>query len=232
VGPFRVHADYPLDGHRVLLSQLENLRKDVTAELALPPVTEMIDVYLFRDQQVYQQYMRRYFPGVVARRAMFIKSNSPGNVFAFNSPELAVDIRHECTHAVLHSALPQVPLWLDEGLAEYFEQAPEDRRGGHEHFRSVRRAARFNPWKRPRPLAALEALKDLDEMGADEYRDAWAWVHFMLHANPEGRVELQAYLAELAVGRTPRPLSERLSADFDELDALFAAHFRAWVAQQ
>jgi hypothetical protein len=53
----------------------------------------------------------------------------------------------------------------------------------------------------------------------------------MLHANPEGRVDLQAYLAELAVGRNPRPLSERLSADFDELEASFAAHFRAWSAQ-
>ncbi|GIT30210.1 MAG: hypothetical protein Ct9H300mP1_22560 [Planctomycetaceae bacterium] len=31
------------------------------------------------------------------------------------------DLRHEFTHGVLHSSLKRVPLWLDEGLAEYFE---------------------------------------------------------------------------------------------------------------
>ena len=34
---------------------------------------------------------------------------------------LEEDLRHEATHALLHVAVGDLPLWLDEGLAEYFE---------------------------------------------------------------------------------------------------------------
>ena len=50
-----------------------------------------------------------------------MKGRGPGKVFAYKSKALPVDVRHEGTHGLLHAALPMVPLWLDEGLAEYFE---------------------------------------------------------------------------------------------------------------
>ena len=54
-----------------------------------------------------------------------------------NERELAVDLRHETTHAVLHGLLPMVPLWLDEGLAEYFEAPEANRLQRHPHFKAV-----------------------------------------------------------------------------------------------
>ena len=41
---------------------------------------------------------------------------------------LRTDLRHELTHALLHGVLKDVPLWLDEGLAGFFELPPDARR--------------------------------------------------------------------------------------------------------
>src|SRR5947209_8380306 len=46
-------------------------------------------------------------------------------VYTFNGDHIRQDLRHELTHALLHSVLKDVPLWLDEGLAEFFELPPD-----------------------------------------------------------------------------------------------------------
>ncbi|MCA9263783.1 MAG: hypothetical protein KDA60_08025 [Planctomycetales bacterium] len=222
-GVFHLHADFDLDRYAILLRTLANLQVEVHRQLALNRSAEQIDVYLFSDEEAYQAYMHRYFPHIRPRRAMFVKANSPGNVFAYDSAEFGVDLRHESTHAVLHAALPYVPLWLDEGLAEYYELTDDQRERGHEHLKSVRRSV-F--WKRPRALIELETINSLEKMGRTEYRDSWAWVHFMLHGPQDAKRELTDYLAEISRGKQPKPLSTRLAERYSNLDEEFAAHFK------
>ena len=59
------------------------------------------------------------------RPALFILEGGSPGVYTYRKPDLDIDVRHECTHALLHSALPVVPLWLDEGIAKYFEVPAE-----------------------------------------------------------------------------------------------------------
>jgi hypothetical protein len=75
-------------------------------------------------------------------------------------------------------------------------------------------------------LEALELLAELDEMGRDEYRDAWAWVHFLLHGPPETHDELVRYLADLEAGVEAGPLSTRLRRRLPELERRLSEHFR------
>ena len=178
---FVFQADFPLDPNQEVVDQLVQLRSELARQLKVQPCQERIDVYLFGDREVYEMYMRRYFPGVIPRRAMFIKANSPGNVFAYISPQFDVDLRHESTHALLHATLPMVPLWLDEGLAEYFELKAELRADDNPYLKLLRRSLR---WKRPPSIQELETYTQLEQMGPQEYQDAWAWVHFMLHGPP------------------------------------------------
>ena len=103
---FVFHADFPLDTNQKLVHELVSLRSELYRQLKLEPNRERIDVYLFGDKSVYELYMKRYFPSLKPRRAMFIKSNSPGNVFAYISPQFDVDLRHESTHSLLHASLP------------------------------------------------------------------------------------------------------------------------------
>jgi hypothetical protein len=78
-------------------------------------------------------------------------------------------------------------------------------------------------------METLEALETVDAMGRGEYRDAWAWVHFMLHGPAAARSEMIAYLDDLSAERPTAPLSARLRAHLPELDRQFLDHFRTWT---
>jgi hypothetical protein len=222
-GSFVCHADFSLQPYDGLLAELTRLQNDLIRELGVPSAQEVTHVYLFAKSSTYKRYLTHYFPQAPTRRALFIKERGPGMVFAYESDELAVDIRHEGTHALLHGALPMVPLWLDEGLAEYFEVAPQDRHLGNAHLASIQR---FLWLKGPPKIEQLEQLERLEEMGPAQYRDAWAWVHFMLHGPPEAREELTSYLRDIAALAPPGQLSVRLRRRLPQLEQQFIAHYQ------
>ena len=222
-GPFRCHADFSLQGQELLLDELALLQKDLTAILSARESREPVHLFLFQTRATYQAYLKQYFPKVPYRRALYMKARGPGMVFAWQGAEFEIDVRHESTHALLHAWLPSVPLWLDEGLAEYFEVPRDKRAAGNPHLETVR--AQVAGGSLP-PLADLEALTDLGDMGVSEYRDAWAWVHFLLHGPREAREEFIRYLGELETGGDPGPLSERLRRRLPDLDRQVAEHFR------
>jgi hypothetical protein len=70
-------------------------------------------------------------------------------------------------------------------------------------------------------------MDGLEEMGREEYRDAWAWAHFMLHGPAEAREELMRYLGELHVGGDVGRLSDRLLRRLPDLNRRIAEHFRS-----
>jgi hypothetical protein len=222
-GQFLCHADFPLAPQQPLLDELSQLQQDLATKLGAPPQKEAVHFFLFQAKGTYQTYMKQYFPRVPYRRALFIKARGPGMVFAFQGTDFEIDVRHECTHALLHAWLPQVPLWLDEGLAEYFEVARDKRARQNPHYAVVQAGASAGQLPR---LEELESLETIDDMGRDEYRDAWAWVHFMLHGPREAQEELTRYLDELHAGSDPGRLSDRLRRRLPDLNRRMAEHFR------
>jgi len=222
-GRFLCHADFPLTPHRSLLDSMPALERDLNELLALQPSHVLIHVLLFHDKSTYHGYLKQHFPAGPSRKALFIKDRGMGMVFAHVGDEIEVDLRHECTHALLNATLPVTPLWLDEGLAEYFEVAPGERAGGNPHAKYIK----WNAYLRQMPrLEDLEQLRDVSEMTRSRYRHAWAWVHFLLHGPPEARDELQRFLADIQALTPPGLLSRRLRRRLPDLDARFAAHFR------
>jgi hypothetical protein len=222
-GPFRCHADFSLAGQEPLLEEMALLQQDLVAILRAKQSREPVHLFLFQTRATYQNYLKEYFPKVPYRRALYMKARGPGMVFAWQGAEFEIDVRHESTHALLHAWLPSVPLWLDEGLAEYFEVPRDERAAKNPHLAAVRML--IGKGQLPR-LAELESLDDLDDMGVSEYRDAWAWVHFLLHGPREVREELLQYLDELESGGDPGPLSDRLRRRMPDLDRRVSEHFR------
>jgi hypothetical protein len=222
-GQFIFHADFPLATHRPMLNSMPALQTELVRLLGVVPSREPIHVFLFERKTTYQAYLRQYFPDAPPRKALFIKQRGPGMVFAHQSEDFETDVRHECTHALLNAALPMVPLWLDEGLAEYFEMAADQRAGGSPHFRYVKWGVRFGQVPK---LEDIEQVSDLSEMNSSRYRHAWAWVHFMLHGPPQARDALQRYLADIQALTPPGQLSRRLRHQLPQLDRRFAEHFK------
>ena len=227
-GPFVCHADFSLAEYAGLLGQMARLQEDLKRTLDVQPPREPIHLFLFEFKGTYEKYIQDYFPNVPFRRALYIKQRGPGMVFAYQSGDFVTDVRHESTHALLHAAMPMVPLWLDEGLAEYFEVPAERRAYEHPHLAKVRWAARFGQIPK---LEYLDSIRTLDLMGKSEYRDAWAWVHFMLHGSPLAHSELRSYLEDIQAHSPPGSLVDRMRRRVPELEKRFADHFRNWKRQ-
>jgi hypothetical protein len=134
VSQFVFYSDSSLKPNAPLFDELSHLRDQIFRDLRLPPSNTVVQVYLFDDQEKYDRYMRFRYPELPKRRAFFVAHpGTPGGprellVFTFWGDHVRQDLRHELTHALLNSVLKEVPLWLDEGLAEYYELPPGARR--------------------------------------------------------------------------------------------------------
>jgi hypothetical protein len=224
-GQFACHADFPLAPIAELLASMPGLQHDLVQLLDIRPSSEPIHVFLFQQKDTYQGYVKYYFPTAPSRKALFIKERGLCMVFAYRGEDFEVDLRHESTHALLNAALPMVPLWLDEGLAEYFEVPAGDRSQGNPHMSRVVWAARFGQVP---SLEQLEQLRNLSQMNRTRYRHAWAWVHFLLHGPREAREELRRYLADIQSLTPPGQFSRRLRNRLPDLDKQFLRHFAQW----
>lgn len=225
VGSFLCHAEFSLARRPELTEQLLRLEHDLAQALGVEPRPVMVEVFLLADQSRYRSFVARYFPDVPYRRALYVRRQGRTMVMAYQSPQLEVDLRHECVHALLHGWLAYVPLWLDEGLAEYFEQPPGRRAFEHPHLRTVRFQAFIG---RNPSLERLEALTDMAQMKEGEYRASWAWVHYLLHGPTEVNDLFRLYLQQIQVQAPAEPLSVQLRRQVPDLDKSFRAHFRSW----
>lgn len=223
VSQYYFYADFDLKKDLPIFRELSDLRDQVHKELQLPSASTVVQVYLFEDRDRYERFMKARYPDLPKRRAFFIaQPRSVGTedllVFTYWGDRVQQDLRHELTHALLHSVLKDVPLWLDEGLAEYYE-VPADWKGvNFQHAQSLCRTS-FQP-----DLARLEQLGQVQQMSPAEYREAWAWTHWMLRGQPEARTVLLKYLQELRTNPKPGPLGPRLLAAVPRLHESLEQH--------
>jgi hypothetical protein len=223
-GQLVVHSDFPIASHHRLLDELTAQRADMGRLLALPGSDEPVHVYLFDSGERFAGFMKLHYPQFPFRRAFFLETDTRLAVYAQWGDRVAEDLRHEVAHGYLHSVVPNLPLWLDEGLAEYFEVP----RGSHGlnrgHLERCLTRLHHGHWQPDLP--GLDRLDPAAEMGRDQYAEAWAWVHFLLHSRPEHGDLLRRYLAELRRDGSTEPLSARMGQIFDRPGDALAAHLR------
>ncbi len=209
-GQLIFHSDFPLPADHRLVRELTIERDDVNRTLGLAESNEPIDVYLFRDAERYQDFLKRNFPSVPSRRAFFLETDTRLAIYAHWNDRVAEDLRHEIAHGYMHSSLPEIPLWLDEGLAEYFE-VPRGQNGlNRPHVDLLADMTQRDNW-RPN-LSRLEKLTEAGQLDQRDYAESWAWVYFFLNSPPERRQVLLQYLADLRSRGKGDPLSVRLAA--------------------
>ena len=216
-----VRSDVKLPKNHSLLRDLDGLRDEIADTLSLPVQKQPVTIYLFSDEVRYAQYLHVRYPMLPPRRAYFVGTSKELAVYTFWGEKIQEDLRHEYTHGVLHASLQDVPLWLDEGLAEYFEVA--GRPAGLNREYATRLASDFARGWRPN-LERLESLEAVNDMQKADYQEAWAWIHFLLHHSDDSRDVLLSYLRELRSDGKPGPLSTRLRTAIPQADERFAVH--------
>jgi tetratricopeptide (TPR) repeat protein len=117
-------------------------------------------------------------------------------------------IYHEFAHLLLSNALPHMPLWLEEGLAEFystFDLSPDRTRARigkpipAEEFQYLREG-RMLPM---RELLTATRESPLYNSGVDRsrfYAYCWATVHYLVLGNPARFAELSAFIGRLSGG--------------------------------
>ena len=222
VNQFACYADFDLARIEGDFRRLRTLPNELFQELGLSPPERVIHIFLLQREPTYRHYVASVAPTAVDRRAVFVDHRGTLMVFARVHPELAVDLRHECTHALLHATLPLVPLWLDEGLAEYFEEVDQRPLRNRDDWIAVQ--SRLARGEFP-TLQAMERLTDLRQMGIADYQNAWGWVEFLLHGPREARASLIRYLHDLERHNVPVVLSRSLPQHVPNWTGSLHAHF-------
>jgi hypothetical protein len=113
---------------------------------------------------------------------------------------------HQYTHLVTQNLRVSLPLWLTEGLAEYYSTF-DGRPGANRvsigepissHLMSLR-----SEWMTLDELRALRAdspKHDEIERRSLLYAESWAFVHYLLHGTPSYRDHLEKYLGAIESG--------------------------------
>ena len=177
-GQLEVHSDFELEESHRLLNELVVQRRELANLLGVEPTDERIHVFLFEKDEDYRQYMQNKHPDFPARRALFVQTDTQLKIYASWHERVAEDLRHEVTHGYLHSVVPDIPLWLDEGLAEFFETGRQARGFHNAHIHLLKTRLKQGKWS-PN-LKRLESLGDAETMTKIDYAEAWLWVHFLL----------------------------------------------------
>ena len=222
-GAFHVHCDFEL-AQEPLLQELRGITRDLWKFLRVEEPKAKVHVVLFESETEYRRYMRNYFPEVPDRRAIFLQDRGPGMLFAHWHPEIAIDLRHEVTHALLNEKAQIIPLWLDEGLAEYFENPKHSRFQANPYIAQVQEDTQTG---RIPSIGQLQSKLTIEELSNEDYRHSWAWVHFMLHRSSDTRLVLVRYLEALrARNATVFDLERALRSVTPQLEAEFKHHFQ------
>lgn len=198
IGRLEFFIEYP-ENAPGLAAELDSVAGELQQKVGLAQPADEVQVIVFRTAESYRAYLKPRIPEGVTRRAIYYREGDMHQIYAYRSTQLITDLRHEFTHAYLHQQLPYVPLWVDEGLAEYFEERPAARQ------RSSRLTAmkwRCRTGQTPR-LQNLEQLGDAQSMTSAHYRDSWAWIYFLLTESDQSRALLSQYLQAISAGEAP-----------------------------
>jgi len=162
-------------------------------------------VLVFASHRSFLPFMPQ-FEGRPVEVSGIFRAEDDINYIALNAEQRAAGLRtafHEYTHLLVSNTIRSLPLWLEEGLAEFYETF-EERDGGEagmigtpsaHHLQALR--TQFIP---------LEALMAIDETApiynensrrSAFYSTAWALTHYLLLGNPDGVRQLDRYIAYL-----------------------------------
>jgi len=148
--------------------------------------------------------------------------------------ESAPVVFHEYTHLLIANAARSVPVWLNEGLAEYYSSYALDEDGTRAHIgRPIAHHVallreRFIPLSQLIAVDTESALYNEGERRSIFYAEAWALTHFLMIETPNGPAAINAYASGIARGEAP---GEAFRNAFGSRPPEFEQQLRAYIRQ-
>ena len=209
-----VVGDQPAETLRDIASRLERFRVGVSglipnAERPLPVPTV---VFAFGTRKAMQPFLPLAKNGRPASLGGYFHRDADVNYIALSLEgfdESLPIVFHEYTHLLVRNTVRAVPVWLNEGLAEYFSTFTMSDDGATAdagrpivpHVRLLRE--RYMPIA---DLIAVDASSQLYDEAARRsifYAESWALTHYLMIEVPDGPLQINHYVADIAQGRRP-----------------------------
>jgi len=201
-----------------------------------------IGVKIFRTRDGFERYQREQGGGVSESAVGYYSlKNKELVLYEYeDDPNETLDtLFHEGTHLFVHLALgdrfANLPIWLSEGIAEYFGPSRLDRKRrdldyGHPQYARLRHAQLLI--RRPLSLKAdLIAHTDYGSFGGARYALAWALVHMLIEKKKEGsesyayRKRFVSYFDAVSRGADSVPAFEEHFGPFQQMEG----EWEAWI---
>lgn len=81
-----------------------------------------LNLKLFDNKNRFNAYKKKVAPGMGTAGGFYISSINEASVYTGRNDDRMYEVtKHEATHAIVNGAFGSMPIWLNEGLAEYFE---------------------------------------------------------------------------------------------------------------
>jgi tetratricopeptide (TPR) repeat protein len=189
-----------------------------------PPVR----VIAFRSIEEYEPYRLRpsaaaYYSGSEIRDYIVMPALGPRDLY----------VEHEYWHLVMHASNLRLPLWLEEGMAEFFSTV---RLGEHDTEGDAELTSRFRtlhahswmPLTELLGLAKDSPLRDDREASSVFYAQSWALTDMLLSAPAYGP-RFPDFLTAVVSGT---PAGSALAAVYAKPLAAIAADLRAWIEKR
>jgi tetratricopeptide (TPR) repeat protein len=233
---FALYGDVPartLRGLATDLEALESLLAGLNPDDAAPAPPRAA-VLVFAGADTFSVFAPAAGSGEPAAVSGFFLSHPHGDFIVASAaaePEVRRVLYHEALHRFVRHRLPEAPLWLNEGLAEFYSTLEVGRgeawvgRPVVEHVVRLQREPR-------RPLAELlevDAVSHADLDGARQsafYTEAWALVHYLLAGDDDGRAPIASYAGLLRSGEDPDAAFATVFGDVAELDRRVGDYLR------
>lgn len=242
---YRIHTDLDEPTARDYARRLDAMYKEYARRLAdfESPPQDKFAVHLFRRKSDYIRFTNNRVPNssgifIPAQRALAGFEEGQGR------SGLRQTLQHEAFHQFAWEVIsPNLPIWLDEGLAQVFEegvwtgkqfiigQVPPRR---IEELREDARSGRFTPFRTLLTMSRKDfqaRMKD-PKLGRAQYNQAWAMTQFLIFAadeegKPRYRARMLAWLRDIHGGRdAQQAFVENFSTNVEG----FEARYQEWLA--
>ena len=220
------HYEQEPAGLPAVLTELRTLPERLSSYYGLKLKVAPVHVLLFKDRQAYLNHLQKTLPRAPRRTSLFVVRGGKPTILATAGKTLRQDLLHEAVHAINFGSFGgrQVPLWLDEGVAELFEgtQASQDFVHG-EMIRGIMGEQR-DALAVPLKLSTLERIESSTKTDALFYAASWAWCRFLAERGTQCHAIWRRYLSDIQAGIAAGKLSHRLTLAGTNYETLFLQH--------
>ena len=192
-----------------------------------------ISVFVFGSERAYQPFMPLYNGKRVEVGGMFVPGAGATHISLRSDlgDSAYPVVFHEYTHMLVENLFADVPVWFNEGLAEYYStfamMGDQEATIGKVHEAHVNLLR-----ERFLPLSELIAVKHDSPLYNEGnrrtifYAESWAFVHYLLIGNPARRPQLAVFLEKQANGV---PVAQGFQEAFGVDEATLERELRSYV---